>query len=386
VKVTIAACDTADRDALAALLAAIPGEHPLTAVVHTAGLLDDGTVTSLTAERIERVFRPKADTAWHLHELTRGTDLAEFVLFSSAAGVLGTPGQGNYAAANVFLDALAEHRRAAGLPATSLAWGLWSDSSGMTGHLDDVDLSRMARLGIKPLTAAEGMALFETARATDAACLVPARIVPALLRPHLETGTLPAVLRGLVRTGVRRAAAATATGATPLRDRLARLSPEEAEDTLATLVRTDIALVLGHSTPDTVHLDKAFKDIGFDSLTAVELRNRLASSTGLRLAPTLVFSYPTPRELGRHLLGLLRTAGDDGPAEDAQIRQVLRTVPIEKLRSAGVLDLVLALADPPAPTTAGQEQDTGTADTGTDVLAALDLDALVDLALDERGN
>nr|WP_263974219.1 type I polyketide synthase [Streptomyces albicerus] len=377
VKVTVVACDTADRDALAALLADIPDEYPLTAVVHTAGVLDDGTIASLTAERIERVFRPKVDTAWHLHELTRETDLTEFVLFSSAAGVLGTSGQGNYAAANVFLDALAEHRRADGLPATSLAWGLWSDSSGMTGHLDDVDLTRMARLGIKPITAKEGMALFEAARATGAACLVPAKIAPALLRPHLETGTLPAVLQGLVRAPVRKATAATATGAATLRDRLARLSPEEAEDTLANLVRTNVALVLGHTTPDTINLDKAFKDLGFDSLTAVELRNRLASATGLRLAPTLVFSYPTPRELGWHIFELMGPAPDASPDEEAEIREVLRTVSIDSLRSAGVLELVLACADP--------SQANADADTGGDELADLDLDALVDLVLDEKG-
>ncbi|MGW7824888.1 type I polyketide synthase [Streptomyces puniciscabiei] len=384
VKVTVVACDTADRDALAALLAAIPDEHPLTAVVHTAGVLDDGTITSLTAERVERVFRPKVDTAWHLHELTRETDLTEFVLFSSVAGVLGTSGQGNYAAANVFLDALAERRRADGLPATSLAWGLWSDSSGMTGHMDEVDLTRMARLGIEPITAEEGVSLYEAARATGAACLVPAKITPALLRPHLETGTLPAVLQGLVRAPVRKATATTATGSTTLRDRLAPLSPEEAEDALATLVRTHAALVLGHSTPDTIDLDKAFKALGFDSLTAVELRNRLASATGLRLAPALVFSYPTPRELGRHLFDLMRPAPETGTDEEAEIREVLRTVSIDSLRSAGLLELVLACANPPRPDTAGRVPDTGTADTGTDALAALDLDALVDLALAER--
>ncbi|MFI6644595.1 type I polyketide synthase [Streptomyces sp. NPDC050504] len=396
VRVTVTACDTADRDALAALLAAVPAEHPLTAVVHTAGVLDDGTLASLTADGVERVLRPKADAAWHLHELTRGADLTEFVLFSSAAGVLGTPGQGNYAAANTFLDALAEHRRAEGLPATSLAWGLWSDSSGMTGHLDAADLARMARLGIEPMTADEGLALFDAARAADAACLVPARISPALLRPRLESGTLPAVLKGLVRAPARRAAAATDAGAATLRDRLARLTPEEAGDTVAALVRTHAAHVLGHTTADTVHLDKAFKDLGFDSLTAVELRNRLAAATGLRLAPTLVFSYPTPRELGQHLSGLLRPAEAPAEAGDAEIRELLRTVPIEKLRGAGVLDLVLAAAGRPGP---GTGTDTTTGTTGmsstsstssttdtNDALDDLDLDALVDLALDERSN
>ncbi|MFI6339608.1 type I polyketide synthase [Streptomyces sp. NPDC050535] len=308
VKVTIVACDTADRDALAALLAAIPDEHPLTVVVHAAGVLDDGIITSLTPERVESVFRPKVDTAWHLHELTRETDLAEFILFSSLSGVLGSPGQGNYAAANVFLDALAQRRRADGLPATSLVWGLWSDSSDMTGHLGDADLTRLTRLGVEPITAEEGLALFEAARATGSACPVPAKIDPALLRPHLETGTLPAVLQGLVRVPVRKATAGTATNAAGLRDRLAHLSQEEAEETLADLVRTHVALVLGHATSDTINLAQAFKDLGFDSLTAVELRNRLNAATGLRLPAGLVFDYPTPHRLAAHLYATLAPA------------------------------------------------------------------------------
>ncbi|MFE6407031.1 type I polyketide synthase [Streptomyces sp. NPDC057837] len=318
VKVTVAACDTADREALAALLAGIPEEHPLTAVVHSAGVLDDGIVTSLTAERVDGVFRPKVDAAWHLHELTRETDLTEFVLFSSMAGVLGTPGQGNYAAANVFLDALAQRRRAEGLPAVSLAWGFWEQRSDMTGHLDDADLTRAARLGIQPITADEGLALYEAARATDGACPVPAKIAPALLRPHLETGTVPAVLQGLVRVPVRRAAATTAvTDANGLRDRLARLSPEDAEETLGTLVRTEAAVVLGHATPDAVSLTQAFKDLGFDSLTAVEFRNRLNAATGLRLPAGLVFDHPTPRRLVTHLLTTLAPAASTPTAAPA---------------------------------------------------------------------
>ncbi|MFF2191237.1 type I polyketide synthase, partial [Streptomyces sp. NPDC058155] len=309
VKVTIAACDTADRDALAALLAAIPDKHPLTTVVHAAGVLDDGAITSLTAERVERVFRPKVDTAWHLHELTREMDLTEFVLFSSLSGVLGSPGQGNYAAANVFLDALAQCRRAEGLPATSLAWGLWADGSDMTGHLVDADLTRLARLGVRPITAEEGLALFDAARATRIACPVPAKIDPALLRPHLEAGTIPPVLQGLVRVPVRNAIATTATNAATVRDRLAHLSAEEAKDTLAALVRTHIALVLGHATPDVINLDQAFKNLGFDSLTAVELRNHLSSATGLRLPATLIFDHPTPHRLVAHLLATLAPTG-----------------------------------------------------------------------------
>ncbi|MEU5163898.1 type I polyketide synthase [Streptomyces sp. NPDC020875] len=312
VKVTVAACDTADRAALAALLATVPDEHPLTAVVHCAGVLDDGVLTSLTPEHIDRVFRPKVDVAWHLHQLTRDHDLTEFVLFSSVSGVLGSPGQGNYAAANVFLDALAQSRRAEGLPATSVVWGLWADSSDMTGHLVAADLTRIARLGIEPVTAEEGLALFEAARAARTACPVAAKIGSDLLRTRLETGTLPAVLQGLVRAPVRRAAtsAATATDADGLRTRLARLAPEEAEETLTALVRTHVALVLGHTASDAVNTDRAFKDLGFDSLTAVELRNRINAATGLRLAAGLVFDHPTPRRLARHLHALLApTAG-----------------------------------------------------------------------------
>jgi len=158
-RVQIAACDVADRDALAELIAGIPAEHPLTAVVHTAGVLDDGVLTALNDDRVDRVLRPKVDAAWHLHELTRDLDLSAFVLFSSAAGVLGNAGQANYAAANAFLDALAEYRQAHGLPASSLAWGLWAPATGMTGHLDRTDHGRLARLGMRPLSPAEGMAL-----------------------------------------------------------------------------------------------------------------------------------------------------------------------------------------------------------------------------------
>ncbi|MFF4734235.1 SDR family NAD(P)-dependent oxidoreductase, partial [Streptomyces mirabilis] len=181
VAVTVSACDVADRDALAALLDGIPAEHPLTAVVHAAGVLDDGLVTALTAERLDAVFRPKVDAAWNLHLLTRDSGLAEFVLFSSMAGVLGSPGQGNYAAASVFLDALAEHRRTQGLAATSLAWGLWEQRSAMTGDLDQEDLARFGRFGLVPLRSDEGVALFDAAVALDEPVVVPARLDVARL-------------------------------------------------------------------------------------------------------------------------------------------------------------------------------------------------------------
>ncbi len=304
--VTVAACDAADRDALAALLATVPAERPLTGVVHAAGLLDDSVLEAMRPEQLARVLRPKVDAALNLHELTAGHDLSMFVLFSSVAGVLGLPGQANYAAANAFLDTLAGHRAARGLPAVSLAWGLWAQASGMTGHLADADLGRMRRAGLAALSSEEGLALFDAAVRSGTALLVPARIDQSAVRAH---GTVPHLLRAVVRERVRRAEAATATGPASLAESLAHLPGEEREEALLGLVREHTATVLAHNTPGMVDPRRTFKELGFDSLTAVELRNRLGSATGLRLRATLVFDYPTPTALATHLGTAL------GPAE-----------------------------------------------------------------------
>ncbi|MFH8368438.1 type I polyketide synthase [Streptomyces sp. NPDC018031] len=317
-EVTLAACDVADPSALAGLLAAVPAEHPLTAVVHAAGVLDDGVVESLDPERVDRVLRAKVDAAWHLHELTRESDLSAFVLFSSMAGTLGSPGQGNYAAANAFLDGLAQHRRALGLPGQSLVWGLWEQPSAMTGAMTGADVARAARLGVDPLSVPEGLALFDRALAAAPAVVAPVRLNMAALRAR--AGTVPRVLSGLVRPPAKRAAATasavpaaradSATAAADLAARLAGLGEEEQEGVLLELLRELAAAVLGHPSPDALAATDAMPKWGFDSLTALELRNRLCQATGLRLPTTLIFDHASSAGLCRHLRTELAVGGE----------------------------------------------------------------------------
>ncbi|WP_372907133.1 type I polyketide synthase [Saccharopolyspora indica] len=290
------ACDIADRDALAAIVGVIPPEHPLTGVVHTAGVVADATVESLTAEQLAEVLAPKVDGGWALHELTADLDLAAFVVFSSGATTFGGPGQGSYAAANAFLDGLARHRRAAGLPAVSLAWGMWAEANGMGSRLDDVALARMARNGALPLSVPEGLALFDAAHGAADPNLVPVRLDIAAIRGQADSA--PPLMRALVpAAGGRDAEQAGAS----LADRLAGMSEEDRGRALLDLVRANAAVVLGHGSAADVDPDRGFMAMGFDSLTAVELRNRLTRAAGVRLRPTLVFDFPTPAGLAAHL-------------------------------------------------------------------------------------
>ncbi|MBZ6142403.1 type I polyketide synthase, partial [Streptomyces olivaceus] len=296
--VTIAACDAGDRDALAAVLADIPEGHPLTAVVHTAGVLDDATVTNLTPERLRTTLRPKIDAAWHLHELTADADLAAFVLFSSAAGTLGTPGQANYAAANAWLDALAHHRRAQGRPAVSLAWGLWTDASEMTGGLSEGDVDRLGTTGLRPLAVSDALGLFDTAlRDAERPHLVLVRVDRGAMRRHAQDGTLPALFERLAPGRPRQ----TDAGSAALAERLRGLDDKRRVQALLDLVRGHIAATLGHESAADVAPGQALKELGFDSLTAVMLRNRLSAATGLRLATTLVFDHPSATAIADHL-------------------------------------------------------------------------------------
>ncbi|MEN2423896.1 type I polyketide synthase [Streptomyces rimosus] len=303
----VEACDVTDAAAVSDLIS----RHVPTSVVHTAGVLDDGVVESLTPERLASVLRPKVDAAWNLHEATKDLALDAFVVFSSVAGTIGSAGQGNYAAGNTFLDALAHHRRAQGLPATSLAWGPWSQDSGMTGTLTDADVQRIARQGMPPLSAEEGVALFDAAVGGPEAMALPVRLDLATLR---EQGEVPALLRGLIRTRARRSVVAGSAAVAGLVERLSGLSTAERREALLDVVRTQIATVLGHASPETVDPDRAFQELGFDSLTGVELRNRLNKATGMRLSATTVFDYPTAGTLVDFLLAELfsaQTAADE---------------------------------------------------------------------------
>ena len=297
--VRVAVCDAADRDTLAGLLNWVG--RPLGGVVHCAGALDDGAVGSLTAQRLDAVLRPKADAAWHLHELTTGMDLGLFVLFSSAAGVLGTPGQANYAAANAFLDALVAWRRGQGLAGLSLGWGLWQQASGMTGHLGQRDLARMRRLGIAPLTSARGLEPFDAAVAGAPPAVVAARLDATALGASASEGTLPAVLADLVSRSAETAAVQDVEDRSPLAKRLAGLDTAGQRHLLVETIRSQAAAVLGHDDAGAVDTRQAFRDLGFDSMTAIELRNRLTALTGLRLPAALAFDYPTPAALAAHL-------------------------------------------------------------------------------------
>ncbi len=331
-KVEILACDAGDRADLAKVLSGLEGR--LSAVVHVAGVLDDGVVTAQSPDRVDRVFTPKVDAVVNLHELTKDAGLSAFVLFSSAAGTFGSVGQANYAAANAFLDAFAHHRRAQGLPAVSLAWALWAQRSAMTEHLGETDVARMMKGGMIPLASRDGLSLFDAALNSAHPVLVPVKFDTAKLRARPEN--VPALLRDLVRAPVRRASAGAAVDG-GLKQRLAGLPSGEREWALVDLVRGHVASVLGHSSPHEIESGRAFTDLGFESLTAVELRNRLGTATGLRLPATLVFDHPTSAALAGFLRQ--RLFPDEPAPATAPVRDA--AAEIDELDVAGLVDLAL---------------------------------------------
>ncbi|GAA3588486.1 hypothetical protein GCM10022222_86240 [Amycolatopsis ultiminotia] len=374
---SIVSCDVADRDQVAELVASLP---LLNGVVHTAGIFDDGVIETLSPDRLAKVFAAKVDAVRHLDELTRGLDLGAFVVFSSVAGVLGGGGQGPYAAANAFLDAAMAHRRAAGLPGRSFAWGLWERSSGMAAQLSTVDQARASRNGVLELTEAEGLDLFDLGLRVDQSLLVPIKLDLAAMR----ASTVPTLLRSLVRPGRQKARAGSAVDR-GLAGRLAGLAAADQEALLVDLVCGEVAVVLGYHGPEAVRADTAFKDTGFDSLTSVELRNRLRATTGLKLPATLVFDYPTPLAVARYLRAeLLPAAAANGAAnghgkDEERMRHVLASIPLDRLREAGLMDALAELAAQGEPVVnaaddAGEERS----------IAELDVDDLVQLAFGDE--
>jgi NAD(P)-dependent dehydrogenase (short-subunit alcohol dehydrogenase family)/acyl carrier protein len=317
----VVACDVGDRSELSRTLDSIPAEHPLTGVIHAAGVLEDGLVESLDFEQFEAVMRPKVDAAAHLHDLTEGMELSDFVLFSSVAGVMGSPGQSNYAAANTFLDALAQHRRAQGLAGTSIAWGAWDQTAGMTMELQEAAMARLRRLGASAFSSEEGLKLFDAARGSEESLLVASRLDIAALRAQARTGALPPLLRGLVPVSAGRGG----DGESSLSHRLAHVPEAERGALMLELVQKHVADVLGYDSPLKIDPEDKFKDLGFDSLVAVEMRNLLEHVTGLRLPATLAFDYPTPSSLAEYLLENVVVEGDQSPASaDAELDRLER--------------------------------------------------------------
>ncbi|HWA55099.1 MAG TPA: SDR family NAD(P)-dependent oxidoreductase, partial [Solirubrobacterales bacterium] len=321
-EVTIAACDVSDRSEVEQLLAGIDPEHPLGAVIHCAAVLDDATVQGAAPEQVKRVFAPKAGGARHLHELTAGAELTHFVCFSSIAGLFGGPGQGAYAAANRYLDALAQQRRAEGLPATSIAWGLWQRETAMTGGMAGADAARISRGGIAPLSDERGLALFDRALSSGESLGAALALDRAALRERAKRGALPALLAAIAPQGKAPASGGRGAFARRLREAPRAARSELAED----FVRAEVAAVLGHEDAGAVDPGTAFKELGFDSLAAVELRNRLKGATGLRLASTVVFDYPSVSALAAHLLEQVGDA--PAPAKRTRARHRVSGEPI----------------------------------------------------------
>jgi len=374
--VKVHACDVSDSGQLEALLASAPAEYPVRGVVHAAVVLDDGVIGSLTHERLDRVLAPKLDAAWQLHRLTEHLDLSAFVLFSSVMGVLGGPGQANYAAANSFLDALAAHRRARGLPAISMAWGGWGES-GIVDRLEEADFARTARLGIGGFSSREGLELLDLALAIDRALIVPMRLDTAALRAQARAGTLPSVMRSLIRVPSRGAR----DGAGSLARRLASTPEDQRDGVLLEAVRAEAATILGHSSARAINPKSAFKQLGFDSLGAVELRNSLNLLTGLRLPSTLVFDHPTPTALASFLSTCL-LVGKDGvevDPEEAEVRRALASIPLDRLRELRLVDLLLGLADPEG------DAQSSTLGERSELIDAMDVEQLVKQAMESSG-
>jgi acyl transferase domain-containing protein/surfactin synthase thioesterase subunit/acyl carrier protein len=306
--VTVAAADVADAKVLARLLAAVPARWPLRGVVHAAGVLDDGVLDEQTPERFAHVMTPKVLGAWNLHTLTKDADLDQFVLFSSMAGAIGSAGQGGYAAANSFLDALAQHRKAHALPALSLAWGPWAER-GLAAALDDRLHARLTGQGFAMITPTQGRALFEASLARPEAQLV---VAPLNLRVKAKAPSgapVPPLWRALVRGSPVRAA--TSAKSTSWARELSALPADQRAEAVTSAVRAEVARVLSFASPSAVAIDKPLRELGLDSLMAVELRNVLARRSGATLPAALLTRHPTVQAIATHMCAEVRELGED---------------------------------------------------------------------------
>nr|WP_304528657.1 type I polyketide synthase [Mycobacterium sp. E2327] len=370
-QVAITACDTSNRADLAAALDAIAAEHPLTAVIHAAGILDDALVTDLSPEQLDAVLAAKADAAWHLHRLTADHDLAAFVLFSSTAGILGSTGQANYAAANAFLDALARHRHHTQRQATSVAWSYWQTPSGMTAHLGAADVTRLASTGLIPITNEHGLALFDATLISQQPNLLASPFNAGVLNRLARHSRLNPMLSGLVTSRPQAANASPRT----LAATLAAQTPQQRLDTLTAMVTASTAAVLAHPDPGALDPDRPFKDLGIDSLTALELRNSLNRHTGLTLPATLAFDHPTPTALAHHLTNQLSATAPASTTNSyvRQIQELLTSIPPNRLEEADILELLRKLASNDSGDPDHQENKSRIANMGVDDLIAVAL-------------
>jgi NAD(P)-dependent dehydrogenase (short-subunit alcohol dehydrogenase family)/acyl carrier protein len=339
-EVRVVLADVSDRDALAGVLADVATTMPpLRGVVHAAGVLDDGVLATQTWERVAQVLAPKVSGGWHLHELTRDLPLDFFVLFSSAAALLGSAGQGSYVTANTFLDALAEHRDALGLPATSIAWGPWADV-GMAATMTGPRRARLAEQGLRPLDAARATALLGS---VVAECVVRTGVVSVDWAAHLRQygDQVPPFLAAFANA----TASTTAPAPAGVRERLAAVHEGERREVLREHVRAQAVRILGLPATQPLSPRQPLRELGLDSLMAVELRNALGSSAGRALPATVVFDHPTVAKLADYLHDELYppAAAPAGPAEDQAVDDLLARVSV--LDDAEVEALLAAKVD-----------------------------------------
>lgn len=380
-RTTVAACNMNDRAAVAALLSAVT--RPLVAVFHLAAALDDGVLGALTPARLHAVLSPKVDGAWTLHELTRDKKLAAFVLFSSITGLVGSTGQGNYAAANTFLDALAAYRQASGLPALALAWGTWG-SVGGAARLPLADQQRLLSRGLVPLTPQEGLRAMDAALFRAEPLLIPASLDLSALRRHAVGEAVPPLMRRLVQASTQPVAEAE-VAAVPLARQLMNRREEDRLGLLLERVRAEAAAVLHLSAARTPLPEQPLREFGLDSLTALELRNRLGKLTSLQLPATFIFDYPTLGTISQELLKRLL-----GEPESAHVKEeldlnlaaaALRTATAEELQELNLLQPLRTLIN----RAAARARPAMTADAAPENSTLSDIFLLIDDAIAKIG-